>query len=137
MVADYKRYRIRVMMQCGHIESYKVEYPLRVPPEWIPCKECGCEVMAYAFETREWRAKCWDCRYTRWAGQSEMAGEDIKRAHYRSKGHGMSVRYVVNPTIFEIIRHHYRRHFQFRIPDKPPPIRFPFKRGGGPDEPPF
>jgi len=133
----YKSYRIRVMLECGHIESYKVQYPLSVPPEWIPCERCKCEVMVYAFETREWRAKCRDCKYTRWAGQSEMAAEDLKRAHYRSRGHSMSVMYSINPTIFQIIKDHYRRQFFFRIPEQPPNIRFPRKKGDGPDEPPY
>lgn len=140
MTRNFKSYRVRAMLECGHVVSYKVEYPLRVPPEWIRCEQCKAEVMVYAFETREWKVRCGDCRYSRWSGQSEDTARELQTKHFVSKAHKLSVRYTINPEIFEIIRHHYRRHFQFRIPDVPPSIRFPKVRNRDSDKtdiPPF
>ena len=133
----YKSYRIRMMLECGDIVSYKVEYPYSVPPEWIRCNRCNCEVLVYAFETREWKAKCTDCRFARWCGQSEETAKEVKRKHYNSTGHGMRIKYDVNPEIYERIRHQYKRRYQIRIPPQPPKIRFPRKKGLDPEEPPF
>lgn len=125
MAANFKAYRIRAMLECGHTVSHKVEYPFRVPPEYLLCPQCKTLVMAYAFETREWKSKCTKCRYSRWAGQSEENARTLANRHYVSTAHPMSVRYSVNPEIFEIIRHHYKRRFKFNIPDSPPRIPFP------------
>ena len=139
LMADYTSYRIRTMLECGHVVSHKVQYPFRYPPEWMHCDKCQCDVMAYAFETREWKAKCRNpnCKYVRWCGQSEESAKEVKRKHYNSKAHDMRISYDVNPQIFEIIRKGHKRRFQFRIPETPPRIRFPKKKGLDPEIPPF
>lgn len=139
MAADYKRYRVRVMLECGHATTVRIEYPQRVPEEYIECGTCNCRVAVWAVECREWRSKCTMCTYTRWAGQSETAANEIARKHWVSKSHKSNVRYYINPETLAIIKKYAEwagRRMRFRI-EGVPDIKRPRKIVPIPDTPEF
>lgn len=142
MAINYKRYRVRVQLECGHIRTVRIEPPNRVPEEYQPCAACGYRVAIYAVECREWRSKCERCTYTRWAGQSEAEALRIQTAHFVSKAHRSNVRYYINPATFEVLKKfakYAQRNFRFRIDDERPIKKVPFPRrlDTTPDEPEF
>jgi len=63
---------------------------------WCPwCLE-NCPIAEVV--TYEWRAKCLDCTYARWAGTYKRSAEVMSNGHSRKNpGHNVSPEYVLNP----------------------------------------
>lgn len=49
--------------------------------------------------TNEWRAKCYTCRFSRWAGLSQDAAKTFANGHaFRNPRHSVQDEFAVNPA---------------------------------------
>lgn len=113
---------MRIQLQCGHT-SYVQGIPV---DDYLICDEEGCdgrEVKLYAIETREWKAKCYECRFARWTGQSLSSAQNVADQHWRRTNHDSSVDYLSNPALKDEVRQVWGRKVKVVVLDEEPRLR--------------
>lgn len=116
--------RVKVQLECGHVSLFHVEHGAHVPPDYVRCDDCKGDVALFAVECREHYARCPSCTFARWTGESIDMAYEVKRRHWTSTNHVMSVRYTIHPAKFEELKKRYKRTVRFRI-DAAPKIVYP------------
>lgn len=81
-------------LECGHT----VSGPASLVSGTLECPWHLQRSQIADIVTEEWRAKCRNCTYGRWAGQSENTAHIFAAGHKRrNSGHVVNVFYAVNP----------------------------------------
>jgi hypothetical protein len=63
------------------------------------CGKHECLEVITGIVTNEWRAKCYTCRFSRWAGLSQHTAEVFASGHMsRNRGHRAQAEFAVNPV---------------------------------------
>lgn len=113
---------MQIKLECGHKTIWIYRVGTRILPDRFTCQKCEEESKPVAAETREFRATCamQGCKWSRWAGQSEMVARERKREHWtRHRTHVCSIAYAPVPDKVDVVRESYGKRFPIGIIGNP------------------
>lgn len=87
--------QIIYQLECGNF----AKGPETMVSGFLPCAVCVDNCLITGVAVMEWRAKCHDCKFSRWAGRSRYTAGIFANEHWRrNSAHVVTVEYAENPT---------------------------------------
>lgn len=89
------------VLNCDHV----MPGPVMISSDELPCLACAqARKKIVRVHDFEWRAHCYSCGMTRWAGTAKHIAEGTANRHFRNAHHSARVEYARNPLAVKAMK---------------------------------